>query len=137
MAAKVEAGPELDAQMAKLMGWDVHRDNCIPAEYQLPLYVGGDVTFQGCPFSWRAWSPSADITAAWEVLEKMASAGWSYIVGRDQAWGSMADFCRFWRHADPPQPDGKRKDVFTEHDVTVPLAICRAALKVVEKTNGG
>jgi hypothetical protein len=61
------------------------------------------------------WHPSTDIAAAWEVVEKMRSAGWSYML-RDEG-GKHHAFFHLGFEAEA-----------ADADATAPLAICRAAL---------
>lgn len=61
---------EIDARVAReVMGWEVFEG--IPYEYHIPFYCDGDITRGDQPFKWERWSPSTDMNAAMEVVEKM------------------------------------------------------------------
>ena len=113
----LEAGAELDALVAeKVMGWDV--------KYSDPTFRNDEIHWRD-PFNktiYRVgeWSPSSNIAAAWEVVKKMALAQYQVRLSNksfDDRWW----WCYF---------DGGKLNVAQAH--TVPLAICRAALKAVE-----
>jgi hypothetical protein len=91
----------------------------------------------------RAWSPSTDIAAAWEVAEKLGA--WRLRVDpvRDGS-GRKHYGCFFYREynrllddwaertgRDPAKEPRPQKPWHTTIDAA-PLAICRAALKAVE-----
>jgi len=117
-------GPELDAQIAeKLMGLHV--------EWRKgqPLWVGKDLP--GSPYvledglfghSIRPYS--TDIAAAWEVFEKMQRLGWG-----PEIWGRSAATM------------GVRVRIYVskiflfleEESQSLPLALCRSALKAVSQ----
>jgi hypothetical protein len=105
----MEAGRELDALVAvEVMGW--HND------HEVPYYDWVQESNEVIHISKR-WSPSSDIGAAWEVVEKMIANGWW---NTDIGFGSgiVVSF-----------DDGS-----TTHQAkadTAPLAICRAALLAV------
>ena len=116
---KLEAGPELDALVAeKVMGWTVglgiFRD-------QYGTIRNSQSTFEQYEPSIR-WQPSTDIRDAWEVVEKMRGNHTffieSYPVG--ETW---------WAQFTPLNVD----EEYHGGASTVPLAICRAALKSVTK----
>ena len=131
----LEPGPELDALVAeKVMGWEVTRRDH-------PMLEGGEqvIHAKDADGALRAviwdianyprslwWHPSTDITAAWEVVEKV--------------WGNMA---MRW-----DRPDGKvwvsgipagfwHKEVSEAVGETAPHAICLAALKAVALDRSG
>jgi hypothetical protein len=77
------------------------------------------------PVRWRLNSdrePSADIAAAWLVVEEMARRGWSVDVQNryQPTWA-----CHVWIPGDP-------RRIF-KHEQTAPLAICLAALEAVAR----
>lgn len=101
-----------------------------------------------CPYT--VWRPTYKITHAWEVVEKLRAAGWLVTVKSMPAeaffiiQGSRSEY----DGSCPDQKVGKGKCVcelhwmrtaeLWVHDVfameeTVPLAICRAALRSVAK----
>jgi len=121
---EMPVGREMDALIAeKVMdsvpcnAWEIHNSrswvladscghkSCFPKESGPPCY-------------------STLISAAWEVVEKMVSNGYQFVVNggkHDYSWGAK-------RHA------GFNNDNETYHDGfadEVPLAICRAALRAV------
>ena len=134
---EMEAGRELDALVAeKVMGWRLVPD---------PHYHGlGGAMFavmesgERC-FMWhlrehvysgeRQWSPSADIVAAWRVVEYLRANGWPVIrIGIGDILGDnwQCQVADCWREV---SYEGD-KDVFANAP-TVTLAICRAALLAV------
>jgi len=77
-------------------------------------------------------SDAVDPAAAWEVVEKMGALGWKFGMVQD---GTLWDVNTY-------NPDVRPSCAFCGHTPsgainasapTVPLAICRAALKAVEK----
>ena len=129
----IEAGPDLDARVAHMvMGWMVgplstHGPRCgeyVPhlvvftefGKVHLELHRPLNNEVQGWSYG-ELWRPSKDIAAAWEVLEKLPTlcvleripGGWSVYRG----------------HCD--YEDG----ISCGDADTLPLAICLAALKVV------
>lgn len=134
----MKAGRELDAIIAQMvMGWAI----CGYAAYDdwLARSNRGDVDIVFIDRDgvvWRAvgdlcnvWSPSTDIAAAWQVVEKL---GYNWNLYRDV--GKCGDDCetqgdKLYRfiYAAPGMPmEGVTAD-------TAPLAICLAALKAIEK----
>jgi len=64
---------------------------------------------------------SKDISAAWEVVEKLKKDGWSFTL--TQHADPLGDYViEFWRR------DNFMEDYDTIRENTAPLAICRAAL---------
>lgn len=73
-----------------------------------------------------------DVSAAWEVVEKMSitllpiESGWFALVGPQRAWSSPADFLLYLQKAD-----------FVHAGAAVgekaPLTICTAALKALQR----
>lgn len=106
-------GRELDALVAeKVMGWKERVDfDCIVEDT--------DVLIRYEPFSMevREFHPSTDISAAWEVVEKIVSKGFSIQLDFE------GDDYAFWINS------GTRK--LYEYGKTAPEAICRAALLAV------
>ncbi len=112
---ELQAGPELDAKMAdKVMGWPSAErpitDSMTPEERVYAIFL---------------WSPSTSITDAMEVVEKITKPnqdGTRYELSiYKTAWSEwsctfMDDLSGDWIHGCG----------------TLPLAICRAALKVME-----
>jgi len=106
-----------DIVAEKAMGWTIDHS-------AKPSSLGGFVfTKPGEEYiSHEGWSPSTSISAAWEVVEKIRSCGYGF---------SMSDYSPStgWHatfHDKAARLDGEDGD-------TVPLAICRAALKAKEK----
>ena len=137
----MEAGREMDALVAeKVMGCSVMREN-----YHRTLGDGGKWEWLRCgciggPHNYRDDTArdgmlvyySTDISAAWEVVEKMGALGWKFGMVQD---GTLWDVNTY-------NPDVRPSCAFCGHTPsgainasapTVPLAICRAALKAVEK----
>ena len=134
---KMEAGPELDALIAeKVMGlapcthWlegsgsfsIIHEDEC-----DAPVH-GQCHDAQSDRWTHKY---SADIKAAWEVVQKLYEKGLIVCItlDRDEQRYGPVECCI---------EDDKRKKrddttVALAHALTAPLAICRAALKVVEE----
>ncbi len=108
---------ELDARVAtEVMGWktQLYPDGC-------RVYAPGVRGFNSGP-----WSPSTDISAAWEVVEKvkplMGNTPWDFVLARDtDIDGNTSWCCNF--HAEYLE-DGCRVTADT-----APEAICLAALE--------
>lgn len=150
---ELEAGRELDALIAKLLE---RRGE----EY---AYASNDNGLSGCAFSDRTNGPwysiraveewlaerqskgthqdyqivrrvrfpcySTDIAAAWEVVEKLMAYGYRYVM-RGNFEGNGLHWCGFdhqeWADMNP---------LFQSPPcVSLPLAICRAALKATDST---
>ena len=109
-AKELEAGAELDALVAeKVMGWrrvDSHDD---PTLY-IWRTLRGDV-------SPHYWKPSTDMTAAWQVVERIELLKYRTLeyIPRDGGW---------WI-------DDNHNHAVQVCAPTAPLAICRAALATV------
>ena len=122
---KMEAGREMDALVAELMGWTVNKE--LKTFTTWVAITSGDDWCGIRPLCgttkgvWGNWSPSTDISAAWPVVEKLQS---------------MEITIRFHpQHRGPWKVtlfglDGNLTFI-TEFADTAPLAICRAALKAV------
>lgn len=111
---KLQAGPDLDAFVAeKMMGWT-----------EIDLKWRGEAFHSGVPLIGKGTSPnggicgiphfSTDITAAWEIVEKMMSAS-------SVQW-------KAWLR----ELKGGEVLLRGKANGDAPLAICRAALKAME-----
>ncbi len=97
-----EAGPELDRLIAeKVMGWD-----------------------GASPPGWRAASYSTQLSVAWLVVEAMREKGWSVELDV-YSDGAVLDQGCYWAEF-RIEMQGARTTA-----PTMPLAICRAALKAL------
>lgn len=67
------------------------------------------------------WNPLQNIADAWQVVEKMKSLGWRYILSNKTAFGDV--YCYFF--------DDNTKPIYHTAQ-TEKEAICMAALKVIE-----
>ncbi len=104
----LDAGPELDALVAKMLE--------LPETETIPIGQQGQGQKQFIPYS-------TDIAHAWTVLEKLRAFGWPN-VGTEQTppfkWCCALILNHFpWR-------------VISEIADSAPLAICRAALRAVQ-----
>ena len=131
---KLSAGRELDDMVSeKIMGWKYQQSSPDPKKYFCREY-GNDAGWWLRPnttrddmiWSCASCSPppeySADITAAWEVLNRLPLDLWPE-VGRMNT-GSW--YCEIVQGAPWPTGVGYLAREVAE---TAPLAICRAALK--------
>lgn len=114
---ELTAGRELDALIAeKVMGWKL--------DYEFADYVGAP-TVPSLRDQYDEWGMlpelSTDISAAWQVVEKMSKA-WDFAVNRIDGLNSVSF-----------KPDTGGKWI-TEYGLTASEAICLAALKAVEAT---
>lgn len=105
---------EIDALIAtEIMGW------------RLVLNSSGEQVGVCCPPYWFPVSPpkySSDISAAWEVVEKMALIGFEdFNLDTSYVPGGWKWTCYFF--------DSLGKDAESRRRDTAPLAICIAALK--------
>jgi hypothetical protein len=132
----MNARRELDALVAeKVMGWANSTVGGI-------LHVWTTTEKDGllfCHHPIDQWSPSTDIAAAWEVVEKLKDANldagcfdFDLLYQRQEGAGEEGGPC--WREI----PEGKRwfcqfgdSDWACAHTPTAPLSICLAALKAV------
>lgn len=140
MAQDVEAGRELNAMVAeRVMGWRViHYFGALEGDGFNPrgtnYYIAPDGE-KRCDLvgDWKGWHPSTDISAALEVVEKLKaddfwpSMNWKSGVFIDD-WNRAVWFVRF-----RCVRGGTRGDHW-HADESLPLAICFAALKVVERS---
>lgn len=109
----MEAGRELDALMAeKVMGYEHLPFPAVPA-FQRPTEGGVEMLFELPHYS-------ADIAAAWEIVEEVHRLGLNVSVWKGRLW-----CCGFYTKSETPQEMGH------SYSDTAPLAICRAALLAV------
>lgn len=131
---KAEAGHEMDVLVAeKVLGWNqiqYYDDRLLGLPPEAMVMWGDDVI----PHLLPVLSYSSDIAAAWQIVEKLANEGYITSVG----WGPGCDgrcYASIQIILDrnlaadlvlnnPREMDGRGE--------TVPLAICRAALKLRE-----
>ena len=119
----LEAGRELDRLVAeKILGWRYYASG-----YGLTAQRAYWVSPQG-PFSADNLPRfSADIAAAWQVVQYLRDEGWDWRIttGRDQPTGAVGwqvSILRAW-------PQKREVNAFGD---AVPLAICRAAAALAE-----
>lgn len=128
-AQEVEAGRELDAQIAeKVLGLEVVRVELDPAANYIAHAEPGNPAAGW----WFVADYSTEIYAAWEVVEKMkADDFWPSMTWKSGViegdWSRAVWFVRF-----RCVRGGTRGDHWAA-DESLPLAICKAALKVVEQ----
>jgi hypothetical protein len=124
----IPAGPDLDALVAeKVLGWtcwNIRNGICYTDRWS-----------GNAPDCWLDFSPSTNITAAWEMVEKLwklkPTEGISvtaeelafHFDGEDWSVGFLFDATLDCGHHSMGDPLGAAKEL--------PLAICRAALKAV------
>jgi len=135
---QMPAGRELDALVAeKVMGWtQVHRVDSTGDLCGVPS--------RGAPPSYLLPRYSTDIAAAWKVIEKLRQLQFTVrLVAPNEQYGNSQQFSTVnsesrWTsfQADSLHfrevPYEKRKEVlFETRASSAPLAICRAALKVM------
>jgi Phage ABA sandwich domain len=112
MAERLAAGRELDALVAeKVMGWEPYHDGAWLTGEQLPDWGGPQIVG-------RTWSPSTDITAAWQVVEKLNAQRYDIAIGN---WTHEAGI--IWQVM-IENSNVERK--------SFPLALCLAALKATK-----
>ena len=123
---KMEAGPEMDALVAELMGYICTGNT--PEGKPLMYEDGSDVLIviddkwtPRCPH--RRFLPSTDISAAWPVVEKMQSNDWFFDVYDTSSHELNVSFI-YYTAGENVRGEACEK--------SMPLAICRAALKAVE-----
>jgi len=148
MSDELQAGRELDALVAeRIFGWmrvqpPKHDfDGPLPGQGEVlasptavPMIESGEYAWPPkgiIPFTFflpsQGWS--TDISAAWQVIERMAARGlWlTLLTPYDATDGYHATFTP---HGRPQWCDA----VARAQAATAPLAICRAALRAVEQT---
>lgn len=130
----MKAGREMDALVAeKVMGWEPIVD--FPMGSGQALAPGWKGYWTGEWFRWterpvqdsdeveEPWSPSTDIAAAWEVLEKFP----------DFAVTTMYEgYVRKWAMVDNRPPYASKPAQHWAYGETFPHAICLAALNAVK-----
>ncbi len=108
------AGQKMDALVAeKVMGYE-RRDCKLDGEHDYPCITKDGWLIPICqPGQFGNWSPSTDIAAAWEVVEKMRGELDEIVLDRDGDWRCyfIVNNVEFFAYAKE-----------------APLAICRAAL---------
>ena len=122
---KLEPSPELDRLVAeRVMEWQESSDFAIEKETGDLLKIDlSDSIFKGL---WK-WSPSTDIAAAWEVVNKLLSRyNISIYSGR---------YPIRWFVQMVAVEDWETKALV--EDENLPLAICRAALLAVMEADNG
>lgn len=141
----IKAGPELDTLIAEeIMEWKTSRDfqglffdmkngrsrivwKSKAHEFRKLRGIHSDAIGDDWVFS-----PSEDMAAAWEVIEKLKADGWYISVCWNDTIPKVANYwsCGFWEHGQESR-GGLHVGAKAE---TAPLAICRAALEVVRRT---
>lgn len=117
----MEPGPEMDALVAeRVMGWRQHFRNTI---HWVLEHEARSVGYGRPRAIFGEWQPSRDIIAAWEVVEKLMQR---------YHWRLSTPFEALDQHYAGLTPLGMtgwngRPDILAGA-VTMPLAICRAAL---------
>jgi len=121
---------ELDAEVAeKVMGWTVEKCQGEPFHYfQKDPYKHMGIA-QACAEQLKKmylpvddlWSPSTDIKAAWEVVEKIRER---FSIHSPACSMSETGYKAFFSWED---------ETYSAVAATAPEAICRAALKACEK----
>jgi hypothetical protein len=112
---KLEAGQALDQLVAeKVMGWTLKKIGDHRVWGQTGWAPAGNYTTGE-----KVFAPSTDIAAAWEVVERLNKLHIDVDV-HSNASGKKSVVA--W---------GQVESVNSGHVLSVPLAICRAALKVV------
>jgi len=121
-------GPELDALIAvEVMGWSVDKHGTVWRDEQ-HKYPDRLPYFQ--------WSPSTDISAAWEVVDVILGKGFSVFVSALHS-GNLQGCLIEGACAKPMKPEDNVLNIYRNMIVaktqteTVPHAICLAALKAV------
>ncbi len=131
----MKAGRELDALIAeKVMGWTRNQwkgmlektDFCVLCGITCRAGNHPRIEHDFCRTGKSIVAPeySTSIADAWLVVEKMQSNAWAANVLTHEADDNM---CEFWKLNDLNFP------VCVNHQASVPLAICLAALKAVEE----
>lgn len=131
------AGPELDHLIAeKVMGWT--RDYSafsgqmqkINRLFNLPDFFWWKTGPDDLQFRTVSnWSPSTNIAHAWEVVKKMGSL---CLYAPGEKPDDREEVTIGWRAVFKIDPSGEESGWSWEEAETAPLAICRAALALVE-----
>jgi len=118
---KLEPGPELDRLVAeRVMGWKEGKDFGV-GESGIVWYIReGPKYFERTRI--EAWSPSTDIAAAWQVVEKLANRGIVVVVESEGALNNIYEVL-FYRWGSDAIVGIARGSICE--------AICRAALLAV------
>jgi hypothetical protein len=113
-----EAGAELDRLIAqKVMGWKIDENGDVGDGVCIDRSIRDEIVFESLDY--RAhFHPSREIVHAWEVVERLATAGWDPVLSYDDGPGG------WWLQL--------KRGILSFADAA-PLAICRAALEAVEK----
>ena len=116
---KLEAGRELDTLVAeRVMGWKLKSHKWIDGETRLGDFPE-DKKETGTSYR-RVLKYTTDISAAWEVVEKMNSEGFAFYI----LWTTGIPWAMF---------DKDSSMEYSAEADTAPLAICRAALLIMTK----
>lgn len=117
---EMEAGPELDILIAeKVMEWQ-RIESAVCLTWQPPK--GLLRTYEWS--SYEVFRPSSRIASAWEVIEKLINGGDYLGITVDAGSHTEVYSCSFWKTWDVKWKARGDAD-------TMPLAICRAALKAM------
>lgn len=143
---KMEAGREMDILIAvEIMKWREVFDELKNPYWETDFHYNHDESQSlfrvsrtpGTPGkNWETdkndwverWSPSTDISAAWEVVEKMIGDGYNFSAAQSAANGHHPH--AIFTNA----KDEEDRDNEWQFEDTFPLAICRAALLAVMET---
>lgn len=133
--ANMPAGREMDVLVAeKVMGWDTYEEYVhgpmMHGGSMMVLYKGEGARNDGRTWSVDGFCPSADITAAWEVVKKLRLCLWPYNDGWFSGQAELLSYASI--EADGAVFDGMMLGAVGE---TPMLAICRAALKATANTH--
>ena len=130
----MESGRELDALVAeKVMGGYVVNPDAMANVGEIWYWLHPkDGVLCGMPYKvgkmkqwdhqWHRWKPSIDISAAWQVVEKMRADGWIYEI--TEHLNDPAIQCAMFANRSGGDEQWSAAN-------TAPLAICLAALKAV------
>jgi hypothetical protein len=119
----LQAGPELDAFMAEeIMGWERNRGQMVPGSGETDMVWQDEYwKVKGHPLggvSMKAWKPSTDIAAAWELWQMLTREAALFLESGPGA------YCRvFSLESD----FGELSTLTIAEANDAPLAICRAA----------
>ncbi len=129
----MKAGRELDALVAEnVMGWHVYESGRCSLMARQTLPDGDEIEHiiaTTHPWETADYSPSTDIAAAWQVVEKLMEKGWTVTLAPRQFEKYPEN--RFKFHGCRMVGDPQTMQSFSDHADTAPLAICLAALKAV------
>lgn len=109
---ELQAGPELDARMAELMGWEPKIFSSPDVRDPLRCNV------RDRDGEWAWFEPSTDIAAAWEVWESPRLSGTQRLVRSVSGQYQATCYC-----------DGRKGEAIAP---TAPLAICGAVRQAIE-----